>query len=96
MIREGNSSRRPPRSGVVITHRLHRETWKQREDRYRRQQEDRGQEEERRRQEWNQHKDHWNCSFFIHYWEQNIKLLTVQDYLERNGYRQYDRPDQRF
>ena len=41
LIREGSSSGRPPRSSVVITHRRHRETWQQREDRYRRQQEER-------------------------------------------------------
>jgi len=40
LIKEGSSSRRPPRSGIVITHRRQRETWQQREDRYRRQQED--------------------------------------------------------
>jgi len=27
LIQEGSSSRRPPRSGIVITHRQHRETW---------------------------------------------------------------------
>ena len=58
LIQEGSSSGRPPQSGIVITHRRHRETWQQREDRCRRQQEDRRREEERRRQEWNQHKDH--------------------------------------
>jgi len=49
LIREGSSSGWPPRSGVVITHRRHQETWLQREDRYQRQQEDRLQEEERHR-----------------------------------------------
>jgi len=33
-IQEGTSSGRPPRSGIVITHRRHRETWQQRQDRY--------------------------------------------------------------
>ena len=84
LIQEGTSSGRPSRSGIVITHRRHRETWQQREDRYRRQQEDRRLEEERRRQEWNRHKDHWNCPFFIHCWEQNIKLPTVRDGPECN------------
>jgi len=37
LIQEGSSSGRPPRFGIVITHRRHRETWQQREDRYRRQ-----------------------------------------------------------
>jgi len=37
LIQEGTSSGRPPRSGIVITHRRYRETWQQREDRYRRQ-----------------------------------------------------------
>jgi hypothetical protein len=46
LIQESSSSGRPPRSGIVITHRWHRETWQQREDRYRRQQEDRRREEE--------------------------------------------------
>jgi len=32
LIQEGNSSGRPPRYGIVITHRRHRETWQQRED----------------------------------------------------------------
>ena len=58
LILEGSRSRRPPRSGIMITHRRHRETWQQCEDRYRRQQEDRHREEERHRQEWNRHKDH--------------------------------------
>ena len=40
LIQEGSSSRRPPRSGIIITHRRHRETWQQCEDRYCRQQED--------------------------------------------------------
>jgi len=96
LIQEGTSSGRPPRSSIVITHRRHRETWQQREDRYRRQQEDRRQEEERRRQEWNWHKDHWNCPFFIHCWEQNIKLPTVRDCPECNGYNRYDRPKRRY
>jgi len=38
LIQEGTSSRRPPRSDIVITHRRHRETWQQHEDRYRHQQ----------------------------------------------------------
>ena len=66
LIREGGSSGRPPQSSVVITHRRHRETWQQREDRYWRQQEDRHQEEERYLQEWNRHRDHWDCPFFVH------------------------------
>ena len=37
LIREGSSSGRPLWSGVVITHRRHRETWQEREDQYRRQ-----------------------------------------------------------
>jgi len=85
--------RRLPRSGVVITHRRPRETWQQREDRYRRQQEDYRWEEERRRQEWNQHRYHWNCPFFIHCWEQNIKLPTVRDCPKCIGYDRYDRSD---
>ena len=55
LIQDYSSSRRPPRSGIVITHRRHRETWQQREDWYHRQQEDRRREEERHRQEWNRH-----------------------------------------
>jgi hypothetical protein len=58
LIQVGTNSGRPPRSGIVITHRRPRETWQQRENRYRRQQEDYQQEEERRRQEWNRHRDH--------------------------------------
>jgi len=96
LIQEGTSSGRPPRSDIVITHRRHQETWQQREDRYRRQQEDRRREEERRRQEWNRHKDHWNCPFFIHCWEQNIKLPTVRDCPECNGYDRYDRPNRQY
>ena len=91
LIQERTSSGRPPRSGIVITHRRHRETWQQREYRYRCQQEDRLWEEERRR-----HKDHWNCSFFIHCWEQNIKLPTVRDCPECNGYNRYDRPNRQY
>jgi len=49
LIHEGNSSARTPRSGIVITHRRPRETWKQWGDRYRCQQEDYHREEERRR-----------------------------------------------
>jgi len=37
LIQEGTTSGRPPRSGIVITHRRHRETWQQREDWYRHQ-----------------------------------------------------------
>jgi len=96
LIQEGTSSGRPPRFGIVITHRRHQETWQQREDRYRRQQEDRRREEERRRQEWNRHKDHWNCPFFIHCWEQNIKLPNVRDCPECNGYNRHDRPNRRY
>ena len=44
LLEENSSSRRPPRSGVVITHRWQRENWQHREDRYRRQQEERHQE----------------------------------------------------
>jgi len=96
LIQEGTNSGRPPRSGIVITHKRPRETWQQREDRYRRQQEDYRQEEERRRQEWNRHKDHWNCPFFIHCWEQNIKLPSVRDCPECNGYDRYDRSGRRY
>ena len=96
LIQEGTSSGRPPRSDIVITHRRHRETWQQREDSYHRQQEDRRREEERRRQEWNWHKDHWNCPFFIHCWEQNIKLPTVRDCPECNGYNRHDRSNRRY
>ena len=49
LIQEGTSSGRPHLSGIVLTHRRHRETWQQHEDRYRREQEDRHREEERRR-----------------------------------------------
>jgi hypothetical protein len=80
----------------VITHRRHRETWQQHEDRYQRQQEDYLWEEERRRQEWNRHKDHWNCPFFIHFWEQNIKLPAVKDCPDCNGYDRYDRPNRQY
>jgi hypothetical protein len=37
LIKEGNSSGWPPRSGIVITHRQYQETWQQCEDRYRQQ-----------------------------------------------------------
>jgi len=80
----------------VITHRRYRETCQQREDQYRRQHEDRRREEERCRQEWNRHKDRWNCPFFIHYWEQNIKLPTVRDYPKCNGYNRHDQSDQHY
>ena len=90
LIQEGSILGRPSRSSIVITHRRHRETWQQREDRYRRR------EEETRRQEWNRHKDHWNCPFFIHCWEQNIKLPTVRDFPECNGYNRYNRPNRQY
>ena len=80
----------------MITHRRHPETLQQREDRYQRQQEDYPREEERRRQEWNRHKDHWSCPFFIHCWEQNIKLPTVRDCPECNGYDRYDRSNRQY
>jgi len=48
LIQKGSRAGRPPRSSIVITHRRHRETRQQCEDRYRRQQEDRRREEERR------------------------------------------------
>jgi len=63
LLREGSSSGRPPRSGMVITHRRQWKNWQQREDRYQRQ------EEDRHHEEWNRHKDHWDCPFFIHCWE---------------------------
>ena len=96
LVQEGNSSGRPPRSGIVITHRRPRETWQQQEDRYRRQQEDYRREEEKRRQEWNRHRDQWNCPFFIHCWEENSKLPTVRDCPECNGYDRYDRSDRNY
>jgi len=96
LIQEGISSGKTPRSGIVITHRRHWETWQQREDRYRLQQEDRRREEERRRQECDRHRDHWNYPFFIHSWEQNIKLLTVRDCPECNDYNRHDRSDRRY
>jgi len=96
LIQEGTNSARPPRSGIIITYRRPRETWQQREDRYRRQQEDYHREEERRRQEWNRHRDHWNCPFFIHCWEENIKLPTVRDCPECNGYDRYDRSNRQY
>jgi len=96
LVQEGTNSGRPPRSGIVITHRRPRENWQQREDRYRCQQEDYRQEEERRGQDWNRHRDHWNCPFFIHCWEENIKLPTVRDCPECNGYDRYDRIDRRY
>ena len=80
----------------MITHRRPRETWQQREDRYRHQQEDYRREEERRRQEWNRHRDHWNCPFLIHCWEENIKLPTVRDCPECNGYDRYDRSNRQY
>ena len=96
LIQEGANSGRHPRSVIVITHRRPRETWQQCEDRYWRQQEDYHREEERRRQEWNRHRDHWNCPFFIHCWEENIKLPTIRDCPECNGYDRYDRSDRRY
>jgi len=96
LIQVGTSSRRPPRSNIVITHRRHRETWQQHEDRYHRQQEDQRREEERCRQEWNRHKDHWNCPFFIQCWEQNVKLPTVRYCNECNGYKRHDRSNRRY
>ena len=85
LLKESSSSERPPQFGVVITHRRHRENWQQHEDRHRHEQ------EERRREEWNRHKDHWDCPFFVHYWEQGIKLSTLEDCPECNGYRQLNR-----
>jgi len=41
LLKESSSSERPPRSGVVITHRRYQENWQQREDRHQRQQEER-------------------------------------------------------
>jgi len=90
LLTESSGSGRPPRFGVVITHRRHRENWQQREDRHRRQQ------EERRREQWNRHKDHWVCPFFVHYRERGIKLPTVEDCPECNSYRRHDRSNQRF
>jgi len=90
LLEESSSSKRPPRSGVVITHQRRQENWQQHEDRYRRQQ------EEMRREEWNQHKDHWDCLFFVHCWEQGIKLPTVENCPECNGYYQNNRPERRF
>jgi hypothetical protein len=52
LLGESSSSRKLPRSDIVITHRRQQEGWRQRRDQYRQQQ------EERRREEWNRHKDH--------------------------------------
>jgi hypothetical protein len=59
LLIESDSSEKPPRSGIVITHQRQQEGWRQRRDRYRKQQ------EERRREEWNRHKDHWRCPFLF-------------------------------
>jgi len=48
------------------------------------------------RNKWNRHKDHWDCPFLIHYWERGIKLRTVENCLECNGYCQTNRSDGRF
>jgi hypothetical protein len=90
LLRESGSSRKPPRSGIVITHQRQQEGWRQRRDRYRQQQ------EERRQEEWNRHKDHWRCPFFIHCWEEGIKLPTIEDCPECNGYYGVNLPERRF
>jgi hypothetical protein len=90
LLEENSSSKRPPRSGVVITHQRRQENWQQREDRYQRQQ------EETHREEWNRHKNHWNCPFFIQCWEWGIKLLTIENCPECNGYYQNNRLERRF
>jgi hypothetical protein len=90
LLTESGGSGRPPRSGIVITHQRQHEGWRQRRDRYRRQQ------EERRQEEWNRHKDHWNCPFFIHCWEEGIKLPTVENCPECNGYYGVNYPARRF
>jgi len=46
LIQEGTNSGRPSRSGIVITHRRPQETWQQREEWYRCQQEDYHREED--------------------------------------------------
>jgi hypothetical protein len=90
LLGESGSSKKPPRPGVVITHRRQQEGWRQRKDQYQQQQ------EERRREEWHRHKDHWRCPFFIHCWEEGIKLLTVENCPECNGYYRVNRPERRF
>jgi hypothetical protein len=92
---ESGSSKKPPRPGIVITHRQqqegrHQERWHRRKDRYQQQQ------EERRREEWHRHKDHWRCPFFIHCWEEVIKLTTVENCPECNGYYRANRLERRF
>jgi hypothetical protein len=82
LLGESGSSQKPPRPGIVITHR--------------RQQEGRQQEDWRRRKEWHWYKDHWWCPFFIHCWEEGIKLPTVENCPECNGYYQANRPERRF
>jgi hypothetical protein len=76
--------------GIVITHQRQQEGWHQRRDRYRQQQ------EERRREEWYRHKDHWRCPFFIHCWEEGIKLPNVENCPECNGYYRVNRSERRF
>jgi hypothetical protein len=85
LLKESDSSKRPHRPGIVITHRWQQEGrqqegWRRCKDQYRQQQ------EERRREEWHRHKDHWRCPFFIYYWEEGIKLPTVENCPECNGY----------
>jgi hypothetical protein len=74
----------------MITQQRQQEGWRQRRDRYQQHQ------EERRQEEWNRHKDHWNCPFFIHCWEEGVKLPTVEDCPECNGYYGVNRPIRRF
>jgi hypothetical protein len=95
LLGESGSSKKPPRPSIVITHRQQQEGrqqegWRWHKDRYRQQQ------EERRRDEWHQHKYHWWCPFFIHCWEEGIKLPTVENCPECNGYYQANRPERRF
>ena len=90
LLKGSSSSGRPPRSGIMITHRRQWENWQQHEDQYRRQQ------EERRQEEWNQHKDHWDCPFFVHCWERGIKLSMIENCLECNGYYQDNQPNRKF
>ena len=64
--------------------------WCRRKDRYQQQQEDKHQEE------WQRHKDHGNYPFFIHCWEEGLKLPAVESCPECNGYYRTNRPEKRF
>jgi hypothetical protein len=69
LIEEGESKSRRPVTSQMMINKFQRRLEKAKE-----------------REEWAQHNEgHWRCPFFKYYWEEGIKLPTVENFPECNG-----------